>query len=219
MKSRSTFRSAEIFDSNHSYQSLRKAIAKLNQTILCGQYKRINQKDYIEMYDGRRVQLSNSPSGQQETLPITIILKNLPAIYNPDSYGHSIYLEEPEAHLFPAAQREVVNLIATVYNANPEKLQFFITTHSPYILTAFNNLIQADLVARNVSEDKLKDLETIVPSSRYLRHEDVSVYSLSREGCESIMSEETNLIDANVIDDISNDLAVEFDDILVAGLQ
>jgi hypothetical protein len=33
------------------------------------------------------------------------------------------------------------------------------------------------------------------------------------------MSEETNLIDANVIDDISNDLAVEFDDILVAGLQ
>jgi hypothetical protein len=28
------------------------------------------------------------------------------------------------------------------------------------------------------------------------------------------MSEETNLIDANVIDDISNDLAVEFDDIL-----
>jgi predicted ATP-dependent endonuclease of OLD family len=219
MKSRSTFRLEEIFDSNHSYQSLRKAIAELNQTILCGQYKRINQKDYIEMYDGRRVQLSNSSSGQQETLPITIILKNLPAIYNPDSYGHSIYLEEPEAHLFPAAQREVVNLIATVYNANPEKLQFFITTHSPYILTAFNNLIQADLVARNVSEEKLKDLETIVPSSRYLRHEDVSVYSLSREGCESIMSEETNLIDANVIDDISNDLAVEFDDILVAGLQ
>lgn len=217
MKSLSSFRLAQRSESEESYQSLRKAIAQLNQAILCGQYKRQNKKDYIEMQDGRRVKLSNSSSGQQETLPITIILENLPAIYNPDSYGHSIYLEEPEAHLFPAAQREVVNLIATVYNAEPKKLQFFITTHSPYILTAFNNLIQAELVSRNLSEEKLQDLQDIVPSSRHLQYEDVSVYSLSRQGCEFIMSEDTNLIDSNVIDDISNDLAVEFDDILEVG--
>ncbi|MGC9525289.1 MAG: AAA family ATPase [Limnospira sp.] len=196
-------------EEDENYQT----INTIKNRILLGKYIQINGKDYLRMNDGRQVQLSNCSSGQQEALPLTMILESLPFLGR-SLTGYSVYIEEPEAHLFPTAQKDVVDLMATVYNFNPDKIQFFITTHSPYILTSFNNLLQAGILAGYSSEEKLKEITDIVPESCFLSPDEVTVYSLSDGTCESIMSAETGLIDAEIIDSVSENLAIQFDQLL-----
>lgn len=55
-----------------------------------------------------------------------------------------LVLEEPEAHLFPEAQKYIVELIALLCNSTGSSS--FITTHSSYILTSINLLMHAFMV-------------------------------------------------------------------------
>ncbi|WP_029033397.1 ATP-binding protein [Salinimicrobium terrae] len=68
-----------------------------------GTYLREKEKDFILHKDNRKVNLSNASSGQQETLPLVTVLKvlNYSSFFNG---GATLYIEEPEAHLFPTAQ-------------------------------------------------------------------------------------------------------------------
>jgi hypothetical protein len=194
-------------------KQLNKEIAVLNTRILCGKYFQEDGEDYLEMDGGRKISVSNSSSGQQEVLPLALILRSI-ALSKPKIGGQSIYIEEPEAHIFPAAQRDMVELISTVYNSGKDNLQFFITTHSPYILTAFNNLLQAGFLAANATEEKKKEIARYVPTSRFLDPNDLAVYSLADGYCHSILDLETGLIDTNIIDEVSDELAIQFDQLL-----
>jgi hypothetical protein len=187
----------------------------LAKEIVCGEYRELRSEDFIEMTDGRIVNLSCSSSGQQETLPLTMILMALPRLRRGFNDCKTVYLEEPEAHIFPNAQRKLVELIAASFNLNPGKTQFFITTHSPYVLTAINNLLQAgESYNSNLKGDALKKLKKLVPQSIALNAEDLAVYSITSEGVENILSTEFGLIDTNIIDEVSNDLSVEFGELL-----
>ncbi len=104
---------------------LNNEIALLNKRILCGKYLQEDGEDYLEMDGGRKISIANSSSGQQETLPLAIILGTI-AFMKPKTGGSSIYIEEPEAHIFPAAQRDMIELISTVYNSRKDSLQFLI---------------------------------------------------------------------------------------------
>ncbi|NER25810.1 MAG: ATP-binding protein [Symploca sp. SIO1C2] len=194
-------------------KDLNNEIAILNHKILCGKYVQEEGEDYLVMDGGRKISIANSSSGQQETLPLAIILGRI-AFLKPQIGGSSIYIEEPEAHIFPAAQRDMIELIATVYNSRKDNLQFLLTTHSPYILTAFNNLLQAGILAINASEEKIKNISCYVPVSRFLDPNELTVYSLSDGYCQSILDSETGLIDTNIIDEVSNELAIQFDQLL-----
>jgi hypothetical protein len=202
---------------NHEIVLLKNEVASLEQKILCGKYFQKKGEDFLELDDGREISIANSSSGQQETLPLVVILRIIAltdALTEPKIGGNSIYIEEPEAHIFPAAQRDMVELIATVYNARKDSLQFLITTHSPYILTAFNNLLQAGCLAMNATEQKIEEIVRYVPKSRFLNPNEITVYSLSGGFSKSIFDTETGLIDTNIIDDVSNELAIQFDHLL-----
>jgi AAA15 family ATPase/GTPase len=188
-------------------------INRLIEQSLCGKHIQEKGKDFLEVADGRRISIANSSSGQQETLPLTIMLAALPLLASPP-VGQTVYIEEPEAHLFPSAQRNIVELIATVFNSRKEQLQFFITTHSPYVLTALNNLLQAGLLYEESSEDIQHQLEKIVSRYKSLDVDDLSAYVLSDGKCNSIVCPDTGLIDARVIDSVSDELAIEFDQLL-----
>jgi predicted ATPase len=188
-------------------------ISRLIEKSLCGKHVHEKGKDFLEVADGRRISVANSSSGQQEILPLTIMLAALPFLIAPRS-GQTVYIEEPEAHLFPSAQRNVIELIATVFNYRKEKLQFFITTHSPYVLTALNNLLQAGILYEESSQDILHQLEKIVPRYKALTTSDLSAYVLANGKCSSIICSDTGLIDAKVIDSVSDELAIEFDKLL-----
>ncbi len=186
----------------------------LAEEIVCGKYLAHRNQDFIEMSDGRIVNLAAASSGQQETLPLTMILLELPNLQGFND-RKTVYIEEPEAHIFPDAQRKLVELIAAAFNLNPGKTQFFITTHSPYVLTVINNLLQAgEAYNSNLKGDTLKKLENLVPQSIALNVEDLAVYSITSEGVENLLSTEFGLIDTNIIDQVSNDLSIEFGELL-----
>ncbi|NEP28425.1 AAA family ATPase, partial [Moorena sp. SIO3I6] len=199
---------------NRKQKEIKDEINRLIKKTLCGEHIQEKGEDFVKMADGRRISLANSSSGQQETFPLTIILSALPFLVDARSPGQTVYIEEPEAHLFPSAQRNMVELIACVFNSHPEKLQFFITTHSPYILTAINNLIQAGMLYEESSQDVLPKLEKIVPRYKALITSDLSAYVLENGKAENMLDKETGLIDANLIDGVSDELAIEFDELL-----
>ncbi|HEY9811851.1 MAG TPA: AAA family ATPase [Halomicronema sp.] len=195
-------------DDSPEGKEINNKVYKIIEETLCGEYIHKNGKDFLKTTDGRLINVANSSSGQQETLPLLIMLAALPFAMR----GQTVYIEEPEAHLFPSAQRNITELIATVFNSRKEQLQFFITTHSPYILTSINNLLQAgSLYEQSISLD---ELEKIVPRYKALMLSDLSAYALENGKCTTIVCPDTGLIDANVIDSISNDLAIEFDKLL-----
>lgn len=200
-------------DERKEVKDMQDEINRLIEKSLCGKHVHEKGKDFLEVTDGRRISVANSSSGQQETLPLTVMLAAIPFLINPRS-GQTVYIEEPEAHLFPSAQRSIIELIATVFNYRKEKLQFFITTHSPYVLTAINNLLQAGILYQNADEDVLRQLEKIVPKYKALNTSDLSAYVLADGKCNSIICPDTGLIDAKIIDSVSDELAIEFDKLL-----
>jgi hypothetical protein len=184
-------------------------VERLIEKVICGKHVRIKGSDYLDSPDGRRVSLSNSSSGQQETLPLAIILSILPTIAS--RVGKTVYIEEPEAHLFPEAQRTIVELIALTFNQSKNNLQFIVTTHSPYVLTALNNLLQAGLLYEALDGDRLLSLRSVMPQFKAMDPRDISAYAFMAGGCTSIIDPETGLIDASLIDSVSDKLAIEFD--------
>jgi predicted ATPase len=184
----------------------------LIKKILVGSYHKEKGKDFIVLDDGRKINVSNASSGQQEMLPLAILLKFI----HFSKYiggGCTVYIEEPEAHLFPTAQKIIVELISTVYNTSRGSIQFFITTHSPYILTSFNNLIQAGLIRKNSKEETKQNLWNIVEDEKILDPDLLIAYSL-KNGNSSSLIDNYNLISTNIIDEVSNEIAIEFDKLM-----
>jgi hypothetical protein len=95
-------------------------------------------------------------------------------------------------------------------------IQFFLTTHSPYILTSFNNLIEAGIVRDKAKGDaeKLKKLYEIVPKEQILNPKDVTAWTLHDGIAENIMDKETGLINGDEIDDVSDETAEQFGKLL-----
>jgi predicted ATP-dependent endonuclease of OLD family len=197
-------------DSKNAYEE----VDRLIEGIICAKHVRVKGTDYLVSSDGRRVNLSSSSSGQQETLPLAVILSVLPSIAS--RLGKTVYIEEPEAHLFPEAQRKIIELIALTFNLQHEKLQFIITTHSPYVLTAINNLLQGGMVYAANSEVSRKP-HGILPQYKTLSPGSLNAYGFEKGKCISIIDSETGLIDARIIDSVSDSLAVEFDELISIG--
>ena len=198
-------------ESRPSPASLRRA-EEINQEILGGEYRRNLDEDFLHFPDGRKVRLANASSGQQEMLPLGIVLKWMISGLLPT--GGTLYIEEPEAHLFPDSQRMVVELMAYVFNKAESNLQFVITTHSPYILSAFNNLIYAGGLAQRLPKGKLSRLADIVPKEHMLSAEDVRAYAFQKGGVTNLYSKDTGLLTADVIDGVSEELAAKFGELL-----
>lgn len=187
-------------------------LENLVNQIIDGEFLFENQQSWIINKRGR-INIADASSGQQEALPLVLLLSKIPY----STFRHFI-IEEPEAHLFPVAQNDIVLLVANAYNWKKEYglgfNSFTIATHSPYILTAFNNLIQAGNVAASKNYQDLDALRQIVPESEWMDFNDVTAYIVDNGTVKSILNQELKLIDANMIDEVSNHLADKFRELL-----
>jgi AAA ATPase domain len=178
----------------------------------------------------KSVYLSDSSSGQQEAIRIiqdifyniyseveivklSLKIDRSRVVAIPKEKPVFRIIEEPEAHLFPTAQKELVELFALMVNSKEDN-QLIITTHSPYILTAFNNLLFANRVVEYNSSVK-DEVNNIIPSEFWLQAKDCSVYSLSRNeeyihNCQSIFDNEKGIIQQNYLDTVSEVLGSQF---------
>ena len=142
------------------------------------------------------VKLMYASSGQQESLWLLMLMFS----YIVENKRAFIVLEEPEAHLFPEAQRKIVELIALFSNST--RSEVFLTTHSPYILTSFNLLIQSYIVENSKRYPKES---LIIEKPLRVSPKGVNAYIIDlAKGLQSIMDKETGLINAFIIDEISD---------------
>ncbi|MCU0434510.1 MAG: ATP-binding protein [Bacteroidia bacterium] len=177
------------------------AINKI-KSILSGEFKYDNNGGEITSGDAK-VMISQASSGQQESLWILLLIY-IQFIYN-KSQNCFLIIEEPEANLFPKAQVEIAELIALLANNSNTKL--FITTHSPYVLASFNNLIYAYQKSRidPVKTDK------IVPKSLWLNIEHVYAGYLENGKLEDIIDTEINQIKNEMVDTASRKVNNSYD--------
>ncbi|TAE13866.1 MAG: hypothetical protein EAZ95_10565 [Bacteroidetes bacterium] len=199
---------ANSTNENHNlYTLVEENISK----ILKGKYAVDNFGEKIVFNEKKSnyVYLSNASSGQQESIRI---LQDLCLLILENSSFLRVF-EEPEAHLFPMAQKHMIELLALVGNQN-EHNQIIITTHSPYVLSVFNNLLFAKRAA-DKNPDIKNEIVEVIPSEYWVDAQSVSVYALGKNEngnyCTSILDNKTGLISQNYLDTISEELGSEFE--------
>ena len=129
-----------------------------------------------------------------------------------------IFIEEPEQNLFPSAQQELIMHIASRINYACEQTKLpssvTMTTHSPYVLTAFNMLIKAAEVATKSSEK----VYAVIPQDMTIPISDIRAYYISESGrLTSIIDEELGMIVGNDLDkasDVVEDTVSYFNNIM-----
>ena len=127
-------------------------------------------------------------------------------LVNPQSI--SFILEEPEQNLFPQTQVDLFNDIISLCEGE-HKSSVFITTHSPYILSAANILLfVGKLMEQGASFD---EISKTINTKSFIRHSEFTAYSVSDGTCTSIIDEKTHLINENMLDSASDYNAEVFD--------
>ena len=179
----------------------------LIEAILAGKYKYENEQDWI-VFKNNKINLVNASSGQQESLPMLITLSTF-SFLGEDKRKINFFIEEPEAHLFPVSQKHIMSLIALIYNRKSH--HFVLTTHSPYILVALNNMILAHDISVNGNET---EVNKIIDKDFHIQFEDVSAYTINNGVVETILDHDARLIGTNIIDSVSDEFNDVFDSLL-----
>lgn len=153
--------------------------------------------------------LPYASSGQQETVWIALLAYLLILEAKPVF----VVFEEPESHLYPVAQNSILRLLVLAFLAN-ENNSVMVTTHSPYILSATNNLIFAhNIVSEQPDSATEEKINAIIDRHLWLPFERVHAYK-SGEQFEEILDTEQKMIKTELIDEVSAQLNVEFDQLL-----
>lgn len=169
--------------------------------------RQIFKADYTSESDGEKiyfddrhwVKLMYGSSGQQEVLWILMLIFII-ILEKKKSY---VIIEEPEAHLFPIAQKKVVELISLMINTTDSCT--IITTHSPYILTSLNILLYSDKVENGSKGHG----NTIIHKNFRVPFTAFSAYKLEKsqnkqESMQSLTDEESHMIRTDYIDEVSS---------------
>ncbi|MCU0392840.1 MAG: ATP-binding protein [Thermoflexibacter sp.] len=194
---------------NPNEKLLNELIQKVNH-IIKGQYGVDEYGEKIQFGKNRKdyIRLINASSGQQEIIrPFQDIF--LSVLYNDTVFR--VY-EEPEAHLFPLGQKGYIELIAMLINANPQS-QIVIPTHSPYILTALDNLIKAKYIVQRQPELE-EEVNLIIPQSQWLDFEQVGIYALKDGELYDSLDRERKGLKSDVLDDTTEKMSAIFDQLL-----
>lgn len=159
-----------------------------------GTSAKISPVDYLKQLD-----LTDS---KIDIKVMTSVLKN---IQNRSSYkSFHMFIEELEQNLFPKAQFELVKMLVGLLKKMEQKSTgytstVFLTTHSPYVLTALNVMMFAS-AAYEMSPDKVNDLgleDYVLPKGAY------SAYCIKDGRFENIVDEEFGFIKGDFLDSVS----------------
>lgn len=189
----------KLFYDSQQFEQL-KIIDERAKHILRGRYIFSEGNEYL-CFDCKNAEktigIRFASSGQQEVL---WILNSIYYCVSSDKPAFFI-IEEPEAHLYPNTQKEIAEYIVASLADNRECL---ITTHSPYILGALNNVLDARRLL-----DKGVNVSAIIRDEKIpllARKEDLCAYFVDGGGVSDALDEEIGLIKNELIDDASDDI-------------
>ncbi len=198
-----------VSDSN--FFKYKKIIIDLSGKILKGEYAYNNNRKVIYYDIDKYVPLSEASSGQQEAAWIIESIKDVFVSLNHKEYeSFDLIIEEPETHLFPEAQRDITYLISLLANQSDSRV--IITTHSPYVLAALNNLLKAYSVGQE--EGKKEQVQKIVSPLLWVDPARFYVGYMDQGTITDIVDRNTNLITHDMLDKVSDDIMNQFDQLL-----
>lgn len=187
-------------DSEHAWEMFNKSVSR----ILKGKYHQIQKNDFIINKKGKIIPVSLASSGQQEALPLLL--------YTRMPFTSIFIVEEPEAHLFPSSQKELTgHLCRTLNSTNVSRM--VITTHSPYVLSSFNNFIAAHDVL-DKGEERIAAMEKIIPRNCWISYDDVQCFFVENGRITSMRNDEYRMIDAERIDACSDSIVAEYSNVM-----
>jgi energy-coupling factor transporter ATP-binding protein EcfA2 len=187
-------------------------LTQLSRMILKGDYIFDGSRELLRTEGRKDILLKYASSGQQEAVRILEYLRGELLSHGKNrSTGAFVVIEEPEAHLYPTSQFEMVKAISLFRNLTP-KTQVILTTHSPYILTALNIMLVAGETLAKYPDARIQ-MESIIPIECCLDVANVSAYYVNEGKIQSIV-DRSNLIGANKLDDASDVIMDRFDAIM-----
>jgi hypothetical protein len=167
-----------------------------------------NQGMLIALPNGSEISPQYLSSGQQELLYLLLYFSYLKH-YAPFRFAinTSIFIEEPEAHLFPQCQKETMEYLVDIFrilgDREKKPTRFFITTHSPYILNIVSTMMNRGNL-RNKIKKMGKSESTAFDSNYYFNKGEVSAYSIDDDKIvRPMVSENEDYIFAEKINKIS----------------
>lgn len=202
-----------LTDFGSKFEIARRDTKELLIDFLAVTYKFEERNDVIEMSNGETIKLTQASSGVQSTVPLMLVLQ----AYTEDTnnvekeVGNDLFvLEEPEINLYPSAQKALLEYIVKRVARSKDKV--IITTHSPYILTSLDNLVQAHNVAKY--SKTLGKLSEIVARDLWTDFDQVTCSFFEDGFAKSTLDQELRSLGPSNIDGVSEELGETFDHLL-----
>ena len=193
-------RNLALYESNGVPKQIIQRSMQLTNKILKGTYSFTDGEERIVLKNKKYVKINFASSGQQESVWIL----NLLSYYLIRKIPATFIIEEPESNLFPESQKYISEFISLVHNQGHSMI---ITTHSPYILGSFNNLLYAGQTRQSAKEKAAQ----IIPMDSWLNFRAVSAWFIKNGIIEDCMDHELHLIQNERIDEISQVINEEYD--------
>ena len=154
-------------------------LQKIMEQVLQGKYRYRSGEEQLALANHQYVKINFASSGQQETVWVFNLLYDFLLEREPIF----LIIEEPEAHLYPDAQKLITEALGLFGHA---RHQVFVTTHSPYILGEFNNLLYASRIPEERRGELPIDEDEILSPERtqvlHINNNSDVIYGLSKEG-------------------------------------
>jgi hypothetical protein len=126
------------------------------------------------------------------------------------------FVEEPESDIFPETQYDLVRFLAQLTKGDLRKAVFTITTHSPYVLSSLNNLLEA-WQAGHMDEQRAEAVRAVIDEKYWVNPEEFCAYAIEDGVLNSIVADDTRLIRDNYLDSVSETIGAQFDELLRIG--
>lgn len=152
-----------------------------------------------------RFNLADAASGIQALVPLYLAI-DFTNRRGSGSNTHFI-IEEPELNLYPTQQKSLAEYLIGACSGGNNGLT--ITTHSPYILTSINNMIQA-YNAYFAQPAKDVEISNIIKKESWLKFGRVSVYHIDKGHARDALDYDMKSIGAVHIDDVSEQIGSAF---------
>jgi len=185
-----------------------------------GEIRVEGEAEFIQTDDGRQIPFTSLSSGQQELLPMWSLMDYFSELdaFRSTSHNRSaivrrelLYIEEPEAHLFPSAQSLLMEYLIGSVASEKNRRNLVITTHSPYIMGKLNVFLKAGQLSRRKKRNQ--DINEVVPRECWLTESQLSVSAIEGRKLRNLIDDD-GLIDGTYLDSVSEDISREFSKLL-----